>query len=83
MKNLLKLIGALLMLGASSSAYAWVALAYPANIAYDQPKVYAIASNGSDAQDARTRAIAACAAANSGNHGCAVDTADNGNRRGA
>ena len=78
MKNLLKLIGALLMLGASSSAYAWVALATPANIAYDQPKVYAIASNGANAEDAKTRAIAACAAANSGNHGCAVDTADSG-----
>ena len=78
MKNLLKLIGALLMLGASSSAYAWVALAIPANIPADQPKVYAIASNGADRQDAITRAIAACAAANSGNHGCAVDKAGNG-----
>ena len=74
MKNLLKLIGALLMLGASSSAYAWVALAQPDNIANDMPKMYAIASNGANAQDARMRAIAACNTANSQASGCVAVT---------
>ena len=78
MKNLLKLIGALLMLGASSSAYAWVALATPANISADQSKVYAIASNAANRQDAITRAIAACATANSGDHGCEAAKGNNG-----